>query len=40
MRKEDGTISKSKVLENALIALIPTIKLVGIIFVAYSVVSA
>lgn len=35
MRKENGKISKSKVLENAVIAAIPTIKLVGIGFVVY-----
>lgn len=40
MRKENGKISKSKVIENAFIALIPLVKLVGIIFVAYSVTAA
>ncbi len=40
MRKENGKISKSKVMENAMIALIPTIKLIGIMFVAYTVATA
>lgn len=35
MRKENGKIRKSRVLENVIIALVPTVKLVGAGFAVY-----